>query len=532
MTCGLPPASPNRRLPTWSYVVLVAALVAGGCSDDSDDDASSTPPIATVHDVEIFESDVEALASDAGFLSFIGAPAPPDGEEDLSQTEAGRRTLTWLIGRALIDSELAVQELDVEEETVDQATDDLSAAEVPEEVDVIVDDAEEMGDEAFDEAAESLAAYVTLDEWLRTIEPTDPELQDRIRAEHPEVADTVCGWAVAVDETAAGTVRDQLQAGASLDQVADGVATLSRTPPGGECLTRGLFRRQLVDLLYGTPVGSAGEKTVVSRSTGQPVVFFMAPTIRADVTGTDLDDAVTATLERLHDEGGAAFAELAYSTVDPHLDSSWGTWDPTVGVVAADAPPAFAAFDLPEPTTTTAALPPPPPPPPPPPAQSSEFAAGSEPTLVGDGPGDPGTGDLLARAQAAFDGAVPTSWRQALPVQMSIIDGSTSLSWTDGRLEVGTVHATGEWARLGAVMAHEFGHHVSFRYGSQAELGAAPSGWPVSGEIPVERWADCVSNTFTAYGYGSHGQETCGGSSQTWTNDWLAPGPDAHPRTG
>ena len=32
---------------------------------------------------------------------------------------------------------------------------------------------------------------MTLDEWLRTIEPADPELQDRILAEHPEVAD--CG---------------------------------------------------------------------------------------------------------------------------------------------------------------------------------------------------------------------------------------------------------------------------------------------------------------------------------------------------
>ena len=90
------------------------------------------------------------------------------------------------------------------------------------------------------------------------------------------------------------------------------------------------------------------------------------------------------------------------------------------------------------------------------------------------------------------------------------------------------MHATGDWARLGAVMAHEFGHHVSFRYGTQAELGAAPEGWPPSGSTQVETWADCVSNTFT--GYGLNG--TCAGASQTWTNDWLAPGPDAHPRTG
>ena len=450
-----------------------------------------------------------------------------DGEDDVSQTEAGRRTLTWLIGKALVDSELAVQDLAVEDETLDQAADDLRVGDVPDEVDVIVEGEEELGDDAFDEATEALAAYVTLDEWLRTIEPTDPELHDRILAEHPEVADWVCGSAVAVDETDAGTVRDQLKAGASLDQVADDVATLSRTPPGGECLVRGLFRRQLVDLLYGTPVGSAGEKTVVSRSTGSPWCSSWRRPSGPSVTGTDLDAAVTATLQRLHDEGGAAFSELAYSTVDPQLDGSWGTWDPTVGVVAADAAPAWTAFDLPDPTTTTAA----PPPPPPPPVQSSEFAAGSEPTLAGDGPGDPGTGDLLARAQAAFDGAVPTAWRQAVPVQLSIIEGSTSLSWTDGRLEVGTVHATGEWARLGAVMAHEFGHHVAFRYGAQAELGAAPAGWPPSGEVPVERWADCVSNTFTGYGYASHGQAPCSGSSQTWTNDWLVPGPAAHPRT-
>jgi len=315
-------------------------------------------------------------------------------------------------------------------------------------------------------------------------------------------------------------VRDQLKAGATLDQVADDVATLSRTPPGGECLTRGLFRRQLVDLLYGTPVGSAGEKTVVSRSTGEPVVFFVAPTIRFDVTGADLDDAVTATLQRLHDDGGAAFSELAYSTVDPNLDDSWGTWDPTVGVVAADAAPAFSAFDLPEPTTTTTA----PPPPPPPPTESSQFATESEPTLAGSGPGDPGTSDLVARSQAALDGVVPSVWRQALPVQLSIIEGPTSLSWTDGRLEVGTVHATGDWTRLEAVMAHEFGHHVAFGYGSQAELGAAPEGWPPSGASPVETWADCVSSSYIPY-------YPCGGSSLTWTSDWLAAGPAAHPRT-
>jgi hypothetical protein len=299
------------------------------------------------------------------------------------------------------------------------------------------------------------------------------------------------------------------------------VPTLSRTPPGGECLSRGLYRRQLVDLLYGTPVGSAGEKTVVSRSTGQPVVFFVTPTLQVAVEGTNLDAVVTNTLQRLHDEGGAAFSDLAYSTVDPHLDGSWGTWDPTVGVVAADTAPAWSAFDLPDPTTTTAA-----PPPPPPVQESSEFVAEAESTLAGDSTGDPGTGDLLARSQAALDGVVPTGWRQALPVQLSIIDGPTSLSGNNGTIQVGSVHASGDWNKLQAVMAHEFGHQVGFGYGSQAEPGAAPTGWPPYGSPLVEGWADCVSLSWTVYGY------PCGGSSLPWTSDWLAPGPGAYPRTG
>ncbi|MFL6203920.1 MAG: hypothetical protein ACJ739_01070, partial [Acidimicrobiales bacterium] len=484
----------------------------------------SAPPVATVHGVEISQSDVEALASDAGFLEFIGAPAADEDEDaDVSQTEAGRRTLTWLIGKALIDSELAVQDLAVDEETRDQAADDLEAGDVPDDVEAIVDGDEAIGDDQRDDVADALAAYVTLDEWLRTIDPTDVELQDRIKTEHPEVADSICGSALSVDEADAGTVREQLKAGSSLDQIADDVPTLSRTPAGGECLSRGLYRRQLVDLLYGTPVGSAGEKTVVSRSTGKPVVFFATPTAQVAVEGDNLDAAVADTLQRLHDEGGAAFSELAYSTVDPDLDASWGVWDPTVGVVAADAPPAWSAFDLPDPTTTTTTAPPPPPPPP---AESSEFAAGSEPTLAGTAPGDPGTGDLVGRAKAALESVVPGSWRQAVPVTLAIIEGSTSLSWTDGHIDVGTVHATGDWTRLQAVMGHEFGHQVGFRYGSQAHVGAAPTGWPPSGEVPVEEaWADCVSGSYISY-------YPCGGSSQPWTVDWMAAGPAGHPRTG
>ena len=130
MTCGLSPVS-RKAPPHVDLRRPVAALVAGALLRRQRRRRQQRPPVATVHDVEISESDVEALASDAGFLSFIGAPEPDDGEDDVSQTEAGRRTLTWLIGRALIDSELAVQDLAVEDEALDQAADDLGPATCP-----------------------------------------------------------------------------------------------------------------------------------------------------------------------------------------------------------------------------------------------------------------------------------------------------------------------------------------------------------------------------------------------------------------
>jgi hypothetical protein len=502
--------------------VLGAVLLAPGCSDDDGD--TGAPPIATVHDIEIAESDVEELASDEGFLEFIGAPSPGDGDEDdeaeLSDTEAGRRTLTWLIGKALIDSALDDAGVEVSDDARDQAEDDLEAEDLPPAVNAIVDGDEELGRDASDTVADALAAWVTLDEHLRSLDPADEELHARIVEAHPEVADSICGSALSVDEADAVTVRDQLAAGASLDQIAGTVTALSSTSPGGECLSRGSYPRQLVDVLNGTPVGSAGEKTFTSVSTGEPVVFFVTPTLQVAVEGDLLDAVVASTVERLHDEGGAAFGELAYSTVDPQLDAAWGTWDPAVGVVAADSEPTWTSFPLPEPTTTTAT-----PPPPPPPAASSQFVTGSAATLGGGSSADPGTGDLVARAQAALDSMIPVVWRDALPVQLSIIEGPTSWSAPDGTIQVGSVHATGEWDRLRAVMGHEFGHQVGFFYGSQEHNGAAPTGWPPSGYTPPEEaWADCVSASYFAY-------YPCGGSSQAWTADWMGQGPGAHPRT-
>jgi hypothetical protein len=80
-------------------------------------------------------------------------------------------------------------------------------------------------------------------------------------------------------------------------------------------------------------------------------------------------------------------------------------------------------------------------------------------------------------------------------------------------------------------MVHEFGHHVAFQFGTQSPFGAAPKGWPISGRPPVERWADCVSRSFTNYALGSHGQTPCTAASLSYAQRWLASGPRAHPRT-
>ena len=86
--------------------------------------------------------------------------------------------------------------------------------------------------------------------------------------------------------------------------------------------------------------------------------------------------------------------------------------------------------------------------------------------------------------------------------------------------------------RLVAIISHEFGHHIAFRYGTQSQLGAAPAGWPSSGATPVERWADCVARSFTAYPLGSHGMSACEDPSLGWSNGFVQAGPAAAPRTG
>lgn len=132
---------------------------------------------------------------------------------------------------------------------------------------------------------------------------------------------------------------------------------------------------------------------------------------------------------------------------------------------------------------------------------------------------------------SAFEAAVPASWRAAIEVRFEIIDGDQSWAHTHGLIEIAAAHADREPEVLADVVAHEFGHLVAFRYGTQAYLGAAPEGWPAPEELPQEAWADCVQRSFTGRANGSHGLAPCEGEQLQWASTWLAQGPDSHPRT-
>ena len=182
----------------------------------------------------------------------------------------------------------------------------------------------------------------------------------------------------------------------------------------------------------------------------------------------------------------------------------------------------------PAPTTTA-------PPPPPAPAPSPRVAAAPAPAPAPaptPPPAPPRPADPAARVQAAYETSVPAAWRNAVPVRFQLIEGSTSWAAHDGTIQIGSTHYNGSDNLLRATIAHEFGHLIAFRYGSQAFNGAAPEGWPAYSNRPEEAWADCVSRAFTGVNDPSHGLPSCAGSSLSWTADWVAPGPGAHPRTG
>jgi len=139
--------------------------------------------------------------------------------------------------------------------------------------------------------------------------------------------------------------------------------------------------------------------------------------------------------------------------------------------------------------------------------------------------------DPTARVEAAFADAVPAAWRASVGVRFELIDGYTSWALSTGAMKISRYHATGDYTHLRVVLAHEFGHLIAFRWGTQAFLGAAPDGWPGLGPRPEESWADCTSQVFTGVTDPTPGLPACSGAALTWTADWLASGPSSHVAT-
>lgn len=152
-------------------------------------------------------------------------------------------------------------------------------------------------------------------------------------------------------------------------------------------------------------------------------------------------------------------------------------------------------------------------------------ASGDGPSATDDG-SQPPPPELLA----AFDAAVPPLWRDAVPVELRVVDGPGTFAYRSGRIEVGSELVAGPWQLLVDRVAHEFGHLIAFEFGSQSHLGAAPQGWPAFGGRPEESWGDCVSAVFTGSGP-LPGLPACEGAALDWTRTWLADGPASHPRT-
>jgi hypothetical protein len=240
-------------------------------------------------------------------------------------------------------------------------------------------------------------------------------------------------------------------------------------------------------------------------------VAILAIQLTATAAAASLADSrheAPAGTDRVTAQAVAGPAEAGVPVVAPEITVP-PTTAPAPTTTAAAPPPTAPAAARTAPAPSAAPAPSPPPPPPPAP------------------PADP-----AARVQAAYESSVPAAWRGAIEVHFQLIDGNTSWASHDGTIQIGSVHYNGSDALLRATVAHEFGHLIAFRYGSQAYNGAAPDGWPAYSNLPEEAWADCVSRAFSGVNDPSHGLPDCAGDSLSWTANWLSPGPGAYARTG
>jgi len=207
-------------------------------------------------------------------------------------------------------------------------------------------------------------------------------------------------------------------------------------------------------------------------------------------------------------------AEATYPAVDARLDvvrlepTTTTTVAPTTTTTVAPTTTAPAPATTAPPATTT----PPPPPPAPAPAPAAAPAA-------------------VPSAEEVYRQVVPAAWRAVFSVRFEYIGGSTSWASSNGTISIAAAHRANR-SELAVTIAHEFGHLIAWRYGTQAYNGAAPAGWPAYSSRPEEAWGDCVAQVFTGITDPSHGLPPCGGTSLSWTHSWLGSGPSGHPVTG
>ena len=138
-----------------------------------------------------------------------------------------------------------------------------------------------------------------------------------------------------------------------------------------------------------------------------------------------------------------------------------------------------------------------------------------------------------SRANSALKSVVPAAWRKAIPDARAtkLISGKSSTSAYRKGIWVSRFHAAQRKPLLRHTMAHEFGHHIAFYYGSQVIYGAAPTGFP-QGVTSVETWADCVAAALSGVDkHGTNVRKHCSRKGLRWTKAWLKKGPAAHPRT-
>lgn len=246
-------------------------------------------------------------------------------------------------------------------------------------------------------------------------------------------------------------------------------------------------------------------------------VAVEAPPARTDVTPTD-GPAIVDTDAPPVPDGPVSEAAPAPTTTSP--------------AVAEPAPPmAPPAPPAPAPTPAPSA---PPAAPAPQPAPAPQAGAGPQPAPAPQPAPEPAaarTETAEERVDRALVAGVPDVWRSAIVPRIEIVEGSTSWAHTNGTIQIARTHTEVRPEALADLVAHEFGHLIAFRYGSQAYAGAPPKGWPAPQHLPQEAWADCVQRAFTGRATGTHGQAPCEGPPLQWAAEWLAQGPSAHPRT-